>query len=285
MSELHIPHLSWKINNNRVKLKHILFALLITLSIMACSLFEKKGEVIAQVDKETLTMEEFKANFTDSEWKGLSAEQKKEYVQQWVNLILLAKEAEKQGLKNNKQVKNKINYAEQKILGNALISSQLAAEKISEEDLFNYYRIHQGDFSKPMMNYKVQRIYLTDFAQLNRVKQEIQNGMKFEDAAKVYSQEELGKTGGFMGLVTSEDADSTIWLAVHNLKLFELTTLQKDQGYYLLRNVSEESGTNERGFEGLKDEIRRRILIERRKQVYDDLIKELKSKSDVYLMI
>ncbi len=266
-------------------MKYLMLSLVLLFSLMACSLFEKGGVVIAQVDKEKLTMEEFKANFSDAEWKALTSEQKKEYVQQWVNLILLAKEAEKQGLGKNKQVKNKIKYAEQKLLGNALISSQLAAEKISEEDLFNYYRIHQGDFNKPMMNYKVQRIYLTDFTQMNRVKLEIQNGMKFEDAAKVYSQEELGKTGGYMGLVSSEDADSTFWLAVRNLKALEITSLQKNNGYYLLRYLSEETGTNESGFESMKDEIRRRILSERRKQVYDDLLKDLKSKSDVYLMI
>jgi peptidyl-prolyl cis-trans isomerase C len=266
-------------------MKNLLFILVLLLSLSGCSLFEKKGEIIAQVDKETLSMEEFKANFTEAEWKSLTAEQKKEYVQQWVNLILLAKEAKELGLGKDKQVKNKINYAEQKILGNALISSRLANEKISEEDLFNYYRIHQGDFSKPIMNYKVQRIFSTDLGLLSKVKQEIQNGMLFEDAAKVYSQEELGKSGGFMGMVTPEDADSTFWLAMRNLKALELTTLQKDNGFYLMRFISEEAGVNQAGFEGLKDEIRRRILDERRKQVYDDLLRELKSKSDVYLMI
>lgn len=266
-------------------MKHLFIFIVLALTLTACSLFENKGEVIAQVDDVKLTMDEFKSNFTDAEWKALSSEQKKEYVQQWVNLVLLSQEATKQGLDKNRQVKNKMRYADQKILGNALIASHLAAEKISEEDLFNYYRIHQGEFNKPLMNYKVQRIFVTDYTLLNRVKLEIQNGMKFEDAAKVYSQESLGKTGGFMGLVTSEDADSTFWLAVRNIKAMELTTLQKDNGYYLLRYISEETGTNESGFEGMKDEIRRRILDERRKQVYDDLLKELKSKSDVYLMI
>ncbi len=266
-------------------MKYLLPLLVLLAAVSACSMFEKKGEIIAQVDKETLTMEEFKANFTEAEWKELSSEQKKEYAQQWVNLILLAKEAEKQGLDKDRMVKNRIKYAEQKILGNALISSRLAAQKISEEDMFNYYRIHQGDFTKPMMNYKVQRIYLTDANLLNKVKLEIVNGMRFEDAARVYSLEELGKSGGFMGTVTPADPDSSFWLAVHNLKLYEITTIQKDNGYYILRPYMEEQGTGTTGFEDLKDEIRRRILEERRKQVYDDLLQELKSKSDVYLMI
>ena len=266
-------------------MKNIVLIAVLIIGLAACSIFEKKGEVIAQVDKVTLTREELKANFSDEEWKALTADQKKEYVEQWVNLILLAKEAERQGLDKDKAVKYKVKYAEQKILGNALISARLASEKISEEDLFNYYRIHQGDFTQPLMNYKVQRVFLTDINLVGKVKQEIMNGMDFADAAKVYSQEELGKNGGFMGVVTSEDADSTFWLAVHNLKPLELTTLSKDHGYYILRYVSEEPGNNETGFEGLKDEIRRRILNERRKQVYDDLLRELKSKSDVYLMI
>jgi peptidyl-prolyl cis-trans isomerase C len=182
-------------------------------------------------------------------------------------------------------VQNRIEYAEQKILGNALIASRLNAEKISEEEMFNYYRVHQGDFANPMVNYKVQRIFLTDPNQVNKVKAEIAAGIKFEDAALVYSQEELGRTGGYMGSVAPDGADSLFWQALSKVKIYEVTTLQKDNGYYIIRNILEEKGTGQSGFEGQKDEIRRRILDERRKQVYDDLIRELKSRSDIYLMI
>jgi peptidyl-prolyl cis-trans isomerase C len=266
-------------------MKCIIFIALICSTLLSCSLFESKGEVVAQVGDEKLTMEEFKANFSTSEWVSLSSEQKKEYVQQWVNLVLLAQEAEKLGLEKDKAVKNRIRYAEQKILGNALIISRLDAEKISEEEMFNYYRIHQGDFTRPMMNYKVQRIYLTDPNLVNKVKTEITNGMKFEDAARVYSQEELAKNGGFMGIVSPDGADSLFWQALNKVKIYEITTLQKDNGYYIIRNIQEEQGIGESGFEGQKDEIRRRILDERRKQVYDDLLRELRSRSDIYLMI
>ncbi len=266
-------------------MKYFIIVLVLSSILMSCSMFESKGEVVAQVGDTKLTMEEFRNNFTDKEWVSLSSGQKKEYVQQWVNLTLLANEAEKQGINKDKAVKNSIRYAEQKILGNALIASRLDAEKISEEEMFNYYRIHQGEFSQPLKNYKIQRIFLTDPTQVNRVRAEIQSGMKFEDAAKVYSQEEVGRNGGFMGTVTSADADSAFWQAASRLQLYEVSSLQKDNGYYIFRYYEEVAGTGETGFENQKDEIRRRILEERRKQVYDDLIQELKSKSDIYLMI
>jgi peptidyl-prolyl cis-trans isomerase C len=266
-------------------MKFCFYVLPLLILLSACSLFEKKGEVIAQVDKEKLTMEEFKSNFSEVEWKSLSSEQKKEYVQQWVNMTLLAREADKLGFGKDKKVLNKIHYATQKIKGNALIASKLEAEKISEEDMFNYYRIHQGDFDQSALNYQVQRIFLTDPALVNKVKQEIANGMRFEDAARVYSQEENGKTGGYMGLVTPTGADSTFWLASQKLQQLEVGTLQTPKGNYLIRYTASEPGTGPTGFEAQKGEIRRRILDERRKQVYDDLLKELKSKSEIYLMI
>jgi len=266
-------------------MKITLFSIIFIVFLSGCSLFEKKGEVIAQVDNEKLTLEELKSNFSDMEWETLSSEKKREYVQQWINMILLAKEAEKLGLDNDKHVTNKISYAKQKVLGNSLISRQLAAQQMSEEDLFNYYRIHQGDFAKPLKNYKVQRIYVTDSSMLNKVKSDIQNGMRFEDAARLYSQEEIGKTGGFMGVVTPEDVDSTYWAAVNKVKLYEVTTLIKDNGFFLLRAYLEEEGSGKYGFDNLKDEIRRRILNERRRQVYDNLLRELKSKANIYIMI
>jgi peptidyl-prolyl cis-trans isomerase C len=119
----------------------------------------------------------------------------------------------------------------------------------------------------------------------NKVKDELAQGMRFEDAARVYSQEALGQTGGFMGTVTPNDADSTYWLAVRNAKLFELVTLPKNEGVFILRPYAEEPGTTDTGFEASKEEIRKRILDERKQQVYDELLKKLKSNSDVYLMI
>lgn len=258
---------------------------LLLVVLTGCSLFEKEKDIVAQVDDEVLTLEEFKSNFTESQWKNLSPEQKKEYAEQWVQIVLLAKEAEQQGLKDDAVIRNRIKYAGRKVLANALIATRLASEKVTEDEMFNYYRIHQGEFAAPLKNYRVQRIFLTDPTILNRVKAEISAGMKFEDAARLYSQEALGQNGGYMGVVTPDGPDSTIWQAVHNLKLNELTTLQKGGGYYLLRYYLEEIGKGESGFEGMKDEITRRILEERRKQVYDDLLRELKSQADIYMTI
>jgi len=252
---------------------------------MGCQGVSDKSNVVAQVNGETLSLTEFQSNFTPEQWKALTPEQKKEYLQQWINITLLAQAAEKQSVDKDKSVKFKLDYAKKKVLGNALISGRLSTQNISEEDMFNYYRIHQGDFDKPAMNYKVQRIYVTETSALDKVQQELKRGMKFEDAARQYSQEALGQTGGFMGSVTPQDVDSTFWYAVKSVKQFEVTVLPKDNGWFLLRYYTEEPGNSATGFEANKEEIRSRILDERKQQIYDDLLKELKSKANIYLMM
>ncbi len=262
-----------------------LLIILVLIALAGCSKHKEAGEVVAQVANETLTLEELKANFSEAEWKGLSQEQKREYVQQWVNLVLLAREAENLGLADEKAVKNKVDYARRKVLGNAVIAFRLANENVSEEDMFHYYRIHQGEFSKPVPHYKVQRIFLSDPEQATGIRTELQNGMQFEDAAKLFSQESIGLNGGYMGAVSPDGADSTFWNACRNHRLYEVFTLPTQGGIFLMRYYAEEEGSGPSGFEEQKDEIRKRILEERRRQVYDDLIRELKSKADIYLQI
>ncbi len=265
--------------------KKIAFALLLLVFIAACSLPKKDSEVVAQVDNEKLTLAELKANFTEEEWQKMTPDQKKEYVQQWINLVILAKEAEKQGLVKEPAVKNRIKYAQQKVLANSLIASRLAAQEVSEEEMFNYYRIHQADFAVPNVNYKVQRIFVTEQNMLARVRQELQNGMRFEDAAKVFSQETLGQNGGYAGIVTPDGPDSILWQALSKVNMYEVITVPKDNGFYLLRAYETVQGTGPSGFESQKDIIRQRILDERKRQVYDELLQELKSKSNIYLTI
>ncbi len=260
------------------------FCLLVIIST-SCTLFEKKSPVLAQVNSEKLTEAELKAHFSEVQWNSLSQNEKREYVQQWITLTLLAQEADKLNLDKDISVRYKYRYALKKIKSNALIATYLAATEISEEDLFKYYRVHQGEFTKQAINYQVQRIFHRDYAMIEGIKNELTGGMKFDDAARLYSQEPLGQKGGYMGLVTSSDADSIFWMTVKNLKQNELTVVSKDNGWYILRWFRQEEGSATTGFDEVKDEVRRRMLDERRQQVYDDLIKDLKSKSDVYLMI
>ncbi|PKN77599.1 MAG: hypothetical protein CVU48_11105 [Candidatus Cloacimonetes bacterium HGW-Cloacimonetes-1] len=260
-----------------------LLSIVLLIFIVGCHKATKESAKLAQVGSEYLRTKEFKSLFSTEEWENLSSESKKKYIEQWVNLTLMAQEADRQKIDEDEAIKQKIEYAAKKVKANALIATRLAAIKISEEELFNYYRIHQGDFQKPLMEYKVQRIFVADIAKAEKIKQDMSVGMSFDRAVQTYSQEDLKSGGGYMGFVSSTGPDSLFWYAVKDQKPTETTLMTTSNGCYLLRYVEERSTSKEVGFEEYKAEIRRRIQQEKRQQVYTDLLLELKQKNpDIY---
>jgi len=99
--------------------------ILVLLLLFACVQTEEE-KIVAQVNDAKLTEEEFKANFTDKEWNDLTVENKKALIQDWIQLTLLAQEAEVLKISESLRIKEKIKSAKLNILANALIAQKLA---------------------------------------------------------------------------------------------------------------------------------------------------------------
>ena len=161
---------------------------------------ERPATPLAQVNGEMLYLEDFRATFSDEQWAALTSEQKKQEIEDWVNVTLLAQAAEEQKLDQESGVKQRIDYATRKIKANALIASRMSQMEISEEALFAYYRLHRSDFQGKLQEYDVQRIFLTDANAASILFKRLQEGLNFDEAALSYSQEPLKDKAGLHGL-------------------------------------------------------------------------------------
>jgi peptidyl-prolyl cis-trans isomerase C len=259
--------------------------LLLFLILLAGCQIAGKSEIVAQVNNETLSMNDLQSMFTQSEWEGMNIEQKRDYIKQWIDLTLLAQTAKEMKLEKNKQVQEKMKLAEKKVLTNALVAEKLKAVQVSEEELFNYYRVHMGEFNQVGKILKVQRIFLTDRVKVDEVMQELRKGMNFADAAKAYSREPLGLNGGYSGVTSVSDSVKTFWDALQSLKVLEIAIIPANGGYYIARSYEEQLGSGTPTFDSLREEIKQRVLKEKRQQIYDDLLRDLKSQADITILI
>ncbi|MDD3464886.1 MAG: hypothetical protein PHH07_05330 [Candidatus Cloacimonetes bacterium] len=235
---------------------------------------------LAEVNGDVLTLEGFRSTFTDEQWNNLSSEQKKQEIENWVNLTLLAQEAEAQKLDGERAVKQRMDYAAKKIKANALISKRLASIAIGEEELFNYYRIHQSEFQSKLMEYDIQRILCSDAASAASLLQRLKkDGYDFDLAVAEHSQEALKNNKGRMGFVTASGSDSLFWRAAHELPANTPGMASINGKTYILRHVQQREGTQDANFAEYQAEIRSILLKERKQQVYQELIRELKMKT------
>lgn len=258
----------------------LLFTILFT---AACNRKEEKGVALAQVNDEVLYLNDFKATFGIGEWDNLSPTERKKYVEDWVNLTLLAQYADQEKLSGQVAVRQRIAYAAKKVKANAVIGNRLAQVQVSEDQLFNYFRLHQAEFQKNSVEYALQRIACNDKLSAENVLTQLAQGMNFNEAISRYSMEELKSQGGRMGFVAASSPDSSFWLAARNLGEGETGIVNKDQLWYVFRIVETRETAKEANFEDYRQEIRRKIILEKQDQVYQDILQEIKSgKNEIY---
>ena len=180
-------------------------------------------------------------------------------------------------------MKQKINYAAKKVKANALIAKGLSEIEVSEDQLFNYFRLHQAEFQKNAVEYNIQRIALMDKISAENVLQQLNQGMSFAEAVQRYSTEELKNRGGFMGMVSASGPDSLFWLKARELKENEFGLVYKEPMWYVFRVLESKITPQEANFEDYREEIKRKVLLEKQDQVYQELIKAIKSQtSEIY---
>lgn len=268
-----------------MKYRHILL-LLACLMLLGFGCKKEKqpqGTILAQVGEDKLYEESFKSLFSEEEWASMDSETRKKYVQDWVNLTLLAHESQKAGLDNSLEVKQKLDFATKKVKANALIADRMADLEISEDALFAYYRIHRGEFDAKALEYNVQRIYVEDQHKAQQLLAELENGADFDLMVKHNSQELLRDKLGHMGFVSPGTQDSLFWDRARELETGAYAMFAADGGWYIIRQIGSRQSDKDLMFDDLRAQIRTRILAERQQSIYEDLLKEIKSKhTDVY---
>lgn len=240
--------------------------------------------IIAQVNDEILTLEDFQKSMPQIEYDNLSKDKKRELINKWVELTLLAQKADSDELiKNNSIVTFKINNAVKKVKANSYINKHLQSIIVSDEELFNYYRLHRSDYKKKSISYRAQRIFFTDQNTMMSVKQKLDNKeILYTPAAMRYSEEGIGRNGGYMSETISEDGNFQEFYEVLNkLNKYEYTTMPYKNGYLIIRYYDTVEVVKDTSFEDAKNEIEQTIRNEKRNQIYKTMIKNIKSESKI----
>lgn len=257
--------------------------LIFAVALFSCVQTEDEN-IVAQVNDIKLTTDEFKANFTDDEWNILTVEEKKEFIKDWVQLTLLAQEADQLEISQSHKIKQRIKSAEINIKANALIAVKLADVTVSEDELFNYYKIHKSEYQISFKEYKVQRIFTKEKEKLKGIFDAIKT-TSFKDAAIEYSEEPAGKNGGYIGFLSQKNAHENIWNALASLKKYHYTSVETNRGFYILKFYDTRIVYADKTFLEVKDKIRKTVTKKKKEEVYNNLIKELKNRSEITISI
>lgn len=237
-------------------------------------------DIVAQVNEDTLSLDELKSPFSVEEWALKSTKEKKELAQDWINLTVLAQAADQRQISETSQLKFRIENSSKTIKANALIAQEFSEIKVTENDLFEYFKLHQNRYKTSYPEYKIQRIFTEDVETTNLVLEEIKNGLKFTDAAKQYSKEAAGDNGGYIGFVGEKDLDPLMWKKITELKEWRYDRVNTATGFYIVRHYQSKNVIIDKKFSEVKYEIKKEVLAEKRKSIYNKLVDKMRQQTE-----
>lgn len=153
---------------------------------------------------------------------------------------------------------------------------------LTEEKLIQYYSSRPEQFTQEELH--LYQIFISGLRQdsqqiAKKAYELLREGMNFEEVAKIYSDDPSGEKGGDIGFVKKEELIPELKDALKDLKEGEYTQpIRTQYGFHILLLKERKKG-EVLPFEEVKDEIKRKLIMEESEKRYKDYIEKLKKNS------
>ena len=256
-----------------------LFAVLLVITAIGCSKNAPDKTPVARIDNQTLALEEIRAHLDTT--REPSQAQIQQYIQRWLTEETLYREAIERGLDHTDEMNQKVEDVRRQLAINALLEKEVYSQQTSNfstQDIRRYYDTHVKEFNA------MQDIALVSFALFkNRdVATEFRNlvlkGTPWNSALNQETQSIVVRIdSSYQTQATLMPAE--LWRVASKSTSRELSfPISTDNGYYILVvwKFIKQGQTADALL--VEQEIRGRLTVERRRQMYNQLVQNLRAK-------
>jgi peptidyl-prolyl cis-trans isomerase C len=220
--------------------------------------------VLAQINGEPVTERELNqliARQTQGQ-TDLPAVQRRQFLQEMINLMLLSQAGETAGVDDNPDVSAQLQNSRRTTLAQAFVRDLTTAEPVDEARLRERYQ--QAYVDNPSQEYRARHILVQEKAQAEGLITRLNDGEAFADLAQQYSEDGSAEQGGDLGWFSSSDMVSAFGDAVAALETGSLTQTPVETrfGWHVIQlDDTREVATP--AFSEVAEELRRRLINER----------------------
>ncbi len=242
-------------------------------------LYEEDVEDLIEKDTQIQKILESKPELRDEIVRAL--------VNRWVNLSLLALAGKKEGIDKDPEVKKELIEIEKSILAKKYFEKKVKKLNINEREIKEYYKKNKERYKEPEgVHVKHILIYIpkdadkaTEKKALEKAKQiraQILKGAKFEELAKIYSDDAGSKKkGGDLGIIKKGQTISEFEKVIFKLKPGEISRpIRSSYGYHIVK-VEEKIPEKILPFEEVKDLVKEDYLQKKQEELMRQILQKL----------
>ena len=218
---------------------------------------------------------------------------KQQYLQSWLAQEMLYRQALKEQLTEQPEVKKLINRLMQGALSQYVMNRELASKiNITDTDLQTYYAANKDKFVEPAKA-TISHILVDDQQQAEDLIGQINSGGDFGELAKQFSKDESTKQNG--GKIEAEVQKGTYVSGIGNYselndKIFAISALpavldepfKTDKGWEIVK-VETMTAERQKSLDEVRQLVMRMLANQKSQDVQNDYIEQLKNEYDVVI--
>ncbi len=247
--------------------------------------------VIARVGTSELTLEHAKAHIDTT--RTPYADQLRHYVAHWVNTELIFQEATRAGFDRSEESELRTEDARRQIVNEMFLEHQLSADTagMTEDTMRAYFDAHAAEFIVPEDMMKLNVITFSTRERANAFSALVSRGKSWSDAVASIVHDSTAPPG----IVASKPAQfysqhtlfpAELWKVASTLGINDISfPVKTTPGYCVLQLLAVARSGRQATYDLARDEVRGRLMIDRRRKRYADLLGTLHKRYNVDIVL
>ena len=237
--------------------------------------------ILASFNGQTITLGEFNQLWEEVPEDYKLQLDKSMVLDQMISEKLLIQEAKNMGLEEDNDVLEQIKKISEQILVQVLIEREILEKiKVNDEEVSEYYEQNKDSFTEKEQVH-LYNILLETEEEAQDVLERLKAGENFSEITIEKSTGPSAAQGGDLGYLARGTIIPEIEEVVFALELEELSEVIKtDFGFHILK-ITEKKPETIKALEEVKEDIIQTLLPDKQKEAFENLLEELKSKSEI----
>lgn len=266
-----------------MKKKLIILGLIFTIINSCSSPDETNEKILVSVGEGNLTIDQLHSAIPSSIQTKITQEQINNYLQQWIEMELIYRDALRLGLDKEEEIIAEFENSKREILVRNYLERKLSArERLTAKEALDYYNENKESYVLPDDEIRALHILVPTADEANQVYRRIRNGEDFETVAQEVSIDYDENKRIDLGFFRKDDIVPDIASRVFSYRVGSLTRpLESDFGFHIFKILDRKQKGTLRDFEEVKDKIIARLKSIQKNERYRELIIELRKQTDV----
>ena len=262
-------------------MKRVLIVILFSI-LTFCSGKKSSGPIVARINGDVLTLDMIEKVLSSDNSKIIGFDQKKDYVERWVERELLYSEAKKRGLEEDFYIKDEILNLKKELAIDKLIEVEVDGRlDFTDEEIKNYYKENAYDFEFKENEYKYEHIKVIPFRLVGMVEERLRAKKTFSDISKEEKEVILLHKVFENGYTKESSISNEILNVLTTISMGEWKRIKLPDGYHFVYLIDRKNEGSLKDLSFVRNEIIVRILTKKRKILFEDLMKRLKENADI----